>query len=1272
MTPERWRQVEDLYHAALDRPAGIRHTFLGKACEGDEDLHRQVLSLLEAASTNVSFLEEPAVPLGGGRLSAGFELGPYLVEAAIGAGGMGEVFRATDRRLHRAVAIKVLPAENFADPDHKRRFLQEARVVSALNHPNIVILYDISCQQGIDFLVLEYVRGKTLQELIVPMGLPFVEVSQYGIQAARALAAAHGAGVVHRDIKPANIMITPESQVKILDFGVAKLAETAVDSKAATQCKTATQVPDTAPGTVLGTIAFMSPEQTRGEPLDGRSDVFSLGCVLYLAATGRLPFSGASTLAIMHDIATLNPPAPSALRTDLPPEFDVVIDHALAKDKEQRYSSAAELAEAIEALQGYTRVPMARTLEAAPLPLVGRATEMRRLDELVNHTVHGAGKFVLLIGEPGIGKSALAQSFLCAALRKYPDLLVGRGACVEQSGTGEAYLPFLQALPGLMAGAGRERIIVLLRRHAPTWCLQFPSVFSGTALNQLQRDAIGATKERMLRELGDAMAEITMASPVVLLLEDLHWADTPSIDLIRHLGQRTKTQRLLLVGTSRHGENEVGYQLLNNCRRELLTQSTCEEITLETLGKDDIARYLNEHFSPNAFPPELADTIYRKTEGHPLFATGVFQLLAERGDVLQQDGVWRLTRSAGEMDLAVPESVRGMIGKKLEVLEDEDRRALQYASVQGEEFLSTVLAASLDVDELTLEDRLNRWERVNRLIQKQADEELPDGSLATRYRFAHALYQNYLYADLLTKRRVLLHFQAGEALARCYPRQTARIATALAMHFERGRDFPRAVEYLTQGGDNASKLLVYTQACEQYSHALELTDKLPEENRSSSRITLYKRRGDANLSRGRPVDAEADYNALLAIARTMAQAEWECRALTDLANVKLYTRKPEEMAACAARALEVAERIEHRALWCEAKGQLAASCSVVGRVEEAHRLFDESIPAARALRHTPALLQGLTYRGVAHFFQSEYEQAVSAETEAVQLASESCNGFYLALAHTYLGFSLANQGRISDALSSIEEAIALGRRNGNQIVLSRAPNGIGWIHREIGDLRTAIEYDEACVETSRSARATEAEANSLINLVYDYTLVGEQAKAVATMRQVDSLFDHEVWNRWRFYDVRHEAARAEYWLVARDQDKANEHARRLLANAQRYGVPKYLAIAYRVLGEIAAVSGDLNTAEGELVRSAESLEKNPAPLVEWRNHAALGKVLLQGGKRPAAAREAFRRAAGVIRHIAANIADLELRCGFLCTEDVRQILSESGLTEKWLNATSGS
>src|ERR1700730_4852111 len=329
------------------------------------------------AAGGASLFESQAEDL----LTAGTQLGPYLIEAHIGAGGMGQVYRARDARLERTVAIKVLPRDDFTNyPDRKRRFVQEARAVSALNHPNIVILYDMASDREIDFLVLEYVPGNTLGQMVPVGGLPFAEVVRYGVQIAQALGAAHGAGIVHRDIKPSNIIVTPESQVKVLDFGVAKLMET-IGAGPDVETQTV-EMAYTTPGMLVGTVSYMSPEQTRGEPLDGRSDIFSLGCVLYEAATGLLPFRGPSALAIMHEIATVNPPAPSSLRPDLPPEFDVVIERTLAKDKDRRCASALELAEALQAVHGEIRPPTAPTVAGRrPEALVGREPEICRLQE---------------------------------------------------------------------------------------------------------------------------------------------------------------------------------------------------------------------------------------------------------------------------------------------------------------------------------------------------------------------------------------------------------------------------------------------------------------------------------------------------------------------------------------------------------------------------------------------------------------------------------------------------------------------------------------------------------------------------------------------------------------------------------------------------------------------------------------------------------------------------------------------------------------------------
>jgi eukaryotic-like serine/threonine-protein kinase len=344
MLPERWRKVERLYRDILGQPPDQRAKFLADACGGDLDLLREVESLLaqeDSPTTGLTdrsaweasvYADAPRI-----QLHAGAQIGPYKLEAPIGAGGMGQVFRALDTRLRRTVAIKFLLGRDIADPAHRRRFLQEARAASALNHPNIVVIYDIAQQDGVDFLTMEHISGQTLKDAIPAGGMQLDVVSQLGSQVASALAAAHAAGIVHRDIKPANIMVTPDQQAKVLDFGLAKVA--LYDAQEGTQ----TAVEVTTPGTVMGTVAYMSPEQTRGEHVDGSSDVFSLGCVLYQAATGRLPFRGASTLAIMHEIATGTPEAPSSLRADLPIAFDRLIAECLEKNPKQR-PAAAEVA----------------------------------------------------------------------------------------------------------------------------------------------------------------------------------------------------------------------------------------------------------------------------------------------------------------------------------------------------------------------------------------------------------------------------------------------------------------------------------------------------------------------------------------------------------------------------------------------------------------------------------------------------------------------------------------------------------------------------------------------------------------------------------------------------------------------------------------------------------------------------------------------------------------------------------------------------------------
>ena len=1189
----------------------------------------------------------------------------YRVVSKIDSGGMGEVYKAEDTRLGRTVAIKLLLAAINEEPLARRRFLQEAQSASALNHPNIVTIYAIEEADGLDFIVMEFVEGQNLKSLIQSDGaLPVTRLLDVGIQIAEALEAAHEINLVHRDIKSANILVTPRGQAKVLDFGLAKLFRTVADG-VDHDALTLTNLTDE--GTVLGTAAYMSPEQTRGQALDGRSDIFSLGCVLYEAATRSLPFAGPSMLAIMHEIATTDPPSPSRVRPELPREFDLILERALAKDKDRRFSTAAEMAQALRSLRatftgewlGSPIVYDKDLVEGPGAPFVGRGPELTRLEGFLQQAIDGTGRVVFISGEPGIGKTSLSDEFLRRARARFPGLSVSRGRCVEQYGTGEAYLPFLDAIGGLLEGPARERLAAVMRTSAPTWCSQLPVAFASTgAMEKLQQETIGATKERMMREMGDALGIFAATSPVVLLLEDLHWADPSSVDLLRHLGQRISNQRLLIAGTFRPEDIERSNHPLKSYKAEMQAHKLCEEIELDSLSPGHIQDYLNATFAPHNFPPEFAEHIHDKTEGHPLFATNLLQYLHERGDIAKTNDHWSLSRAISEMELELPASVRSMISKKVDSLAEEERRALEYASVEGQEFLSTVVAGLLGVADVDLEELLARIEKTHRLIVTRGEEELPDGSLATRYRFAHALYQNFLYGDLVTKRRVMLHRQAGEQLAQHYGKRAPQIAAQLALHFERGRDFARAVEFLIHAGDNATTLYANAEAADHYTRALSLAEKMPDEAQPETMGILYGKRGATNMALSNFGQSADDYTNMLKHQEVFDSPEKKSAGLNALAMTLFFSHRLEEMEARADEALAAAKRAGSETLRLDTMNLMALKHLCYGELDLGRPILDDVIKSARAINHKPALLSALAWRGCLYFFQTEYERAIELEQEARQLASKLRDGFHLLTAMFFLGLSKGNLGQMSEAIATLEEAIQMAGRNGDRFWFPRMPNCIGWMHRELQDFDGALKYDQEGLNVARQYHVLEAEANSLINLGIDHTFSSKAEDTVSAFRETRDIFKRDAWFRWR-YSIRLEAATAWHWLRQGDLEKAGEFAQRLLDTANQHQVHKYIAEAHRLRAQLAIAASDPATAEAEFTAALDELHRYPAPLVTWRTYADLGR--LQSGRGDqTAAQTAFTRAAEIVNACAANVTDDDLRATFLNSTAVREVMAGAG------------
>ena len=356
MTPARDQQLSDLFHAARELPREQRAGFLAEACASDAELRREVEALLEGYEAAGDFLNEPvqvvARSLWAGSsnssllLPAGSQLGRFAVVSHLGAGGMGEVYLAEDTRLARRVAIKLLPAAFTADAGRVRRFVREAKAASALNHPNIITVHEIGEADGRHFIVTEYVEGETLRERMRREKLGLVAAIDVAIQVASALAAAHEAGIVHRDIKPENLMLRRDGYVKVLDFGLAKITER-YPFQAASDSDSNLPAATTEAGMVMGTARYVSPEQARGENVDARTDIFSLGIVLFEMITGRLPFNGVNAIEVMSAILNHEPaPFPEYL-AGAPPvlahELERIVAKTLRKDREERYQAARDL-----------------------------------------------------------------------------------------------------------------------------------------------------------------------------------------------------------------------------------------------------------------------------------------------------------------------------------------------------------------------------------------------------------------------------------------------------------------------------------------------------------------------------------------------------------------------------------------------------------------------------------------------------------------------------------------------------------------------------------------------------------------------------------------------------------------------------------------------------------------------------------------------------------------------------------------------------------------
>jgi hypothetical protein len=741
----------------------------------------------------------------------------FSIEEKLPRSGMGEVYRARDEQLHRDVVIKFLPERLVGQPSAVSRFVREAQAASALNHPNIITILDAGAANGRRFIIMELVRGKTLRGMIgQPMSLE--ALLPLMTQIARALAAAHAVGIIHRDIKPENIMIRDDGYVKVLDFGLACWENQNSDDS--------TKETRTLSGSLLGTLRYMSPEQATGERPLASTDIFSLGIVMYELVTGRHPFESSTELEALQAICARPILSPRHWIPGIPSTIENLILRMLDRTPRLR-PAAADIVRILDELD-----PKSLSAEATPVvsprpPLVGRHQEIVKLRALLDSTDRGRGLLALITGEPGIGKTALVEEFLSEQVTAKRHCAVGRGFCSERSAGTEAYLPLLEALEDLVRG--KASLVPLLKRVAPSWFVQIMHYSREEAAAAMPGSLKADSRELLSRELFTFLEEASRSIPLILFLDDLHWADESTLDLLAYVASRSDALRILILANYRPEELELHNHQFLKVALDLQAHRRCQTIDLSFLSVKDVEAYLALEFMQNNFPEVFPKLIHAKTEGNPFFMVELLRYLRDKQTIFETGEVWKLSEKLPDIERDLPQSIIGMVQRKIDFLSDSDRKLLSAASIQGFEFDSPVVARTLGVDLADTEEHLYRLHHVNGLIQPLGQKDLSHGSFGVRYRFVHFLYYGALYNAIQPARKASWSGVTAAALLHFYDGHIAEISSQVGLLFEAARDFPQAARYFSMAAEHAFRVFAFGEAELLARRGLRMLETVPND-----------------------------------------------------------------------------------------------------------------------------------------------------------------------------------------------------------------------------------------------------------------------------------------------------------------------------------------------------------------------------------------------------------------------------------------------------------
>lgn len=962
---------------------------------------------------------QPSLPAGASAGTAPESLaeGRYEFKRFLGEGGRKRVYLAHDTSLDRDVAVALIKTEGL-DDTAVTRARREAEAMGRLgDHPHIVTVHDIGEDDGRLYVVSQYMAGGDIDDLLAAADghrLTVDRAVDLAVQVCQALEHAHAQGVVHRDVKPKNVWLTEDGTAKLGDFGLA----VALDRSRITL-----------EGMMVGTVAYMPPEQSLGQSVDARSDLYSLGALLYELVCGRPPFVGDDAVAIISQHINTAPVAPSWVNEDIPRPLDELILKMLAKAPDERPKSAAAVRQALETLSSGEFVAPEPIVHDRASPLerlasglfVGRERETEDLRSSLEAILSGRGRAVMVSGEMGIGKTRLAAELGTYASLRGAKVLWGR--CYEGEGA-PSYWPWVQVVRSYV----HDRDPGELSSEMGSGAADIAQVVSEVRdrLPGLPQPA-SADPEQARFRLFDAITAFlknaASTSPLVLILDDLHWADRASLLLLQFLAAQLRGSRILVLGTYRDADIDEVHPL-SEVLAALRREHDHKRIALRGLSLEEAQALLETTAEHELGPREarVARLMYEQTEGNPFFIEEVIRHLVETGQLNRREGRWVLDVETVE-EVGIPEGVRETISRRLGRLGAECRELLTVASVIGREF-------GLDqLERVTGESPAALLETLDEATQARVVGEIP-GRLG-QYRFVHGLTRETLYEQLPTSRRVGLHDEVVSALEQLHAGSMEAHLPELAYHANEAMLVAgpeKAIEYGRRAGARATGMLAYEDAVTYYDAALQALGPQSDEER---RVELQLALGDACWRSGDVHKARESYGAAAGVAKSLAAPQQlAVAALGYGGGIGLGTGQVDEtligLLEDARRALGEADS----SLQSRVTSRLAEALMFSDARERSQQLARDAIEMAKRVGDSGTLANALTRGQWVMWKPDALEERLASAREATELAEQAGDTVLRWEATTFLIGDLVESGDLDGANREIERLTEAARESG--------------------------------------------------------------------------------------------------------------------------------------------------------------------------------------------------------------------------------------------------